>query len=832
MRRYVPSLITKFPEMPIILVGESLTHSGRTEAFSHRFAITRGTSLKDLFHGLTPAQRDAVEHIDGPLLILAGPGSGKTRVITHRIANMLRQGIPPRSILALTFTNKAAEEMRTRVDVLAPGQPVQVSTFHRFCARLLREFAALIGLRENYTIYDTSDSLQALRRAIDELQVDATHYTPQQIAAVISHAKNRLVTAEQYAARPGNPLASIVARVYPAYQARLLSSSAVDFDDLLVHTVTLLHEHPEIRAELDARYRYIMVDEYQDTNLAQYKIVRALSVDYPNLAVTGDPDQSIYGWRGANLSNILEFERDFPDVHIVRLEQNYRSTKRILSVAAQLITNNKRRKHKDLFTENQEGAPVRFVRYATQRTEADTIAARIAAEVRAGRRRPRDFAVFYRVNALSRVFEFALREQGIPYQIVNGLEFFQRKEIKDVLAYLLLINNPRDDVAFLRVVNTPARGIGKTTLERLARHANQYRMTLLDAARESGVVEGIKKKTALVVARFVAMIDRLVALAGGSVEEILGHVLAETGYREHLANSELEEDQERLANIEELLTAARQFDERQAGNSGLADFLEEASLTADTDAWDASVDRVTLMTMHASKGLEFPVVFIAAVEDGLIPHERSRNEADDLEEERRLLFVGITRAQQELHLSLAQSREFRGLRRMTIPSMFLFELPLDEIEQTEEAWMDPLSAVRNPATSDIDETSQVHPDEEDDLSFSFGALEEVAPDDHSAPQTVTPTSAVVARPVGPAWHGKTLQTAAELFSSDDPAPTGVAPDAFFQGMVVRHPEYGLGKVIALSGSGPRRTATVAFLAGAGQKKFVLSQSPLRPAKAT
>ncbi|MES1213075.1 MAG: UvrD-helicase domain-containing protein, partial [Singulisphaera sp.] len=282
--------------------------------------------MKDYLRQLTPAQREAVEHISGPLLILAGPGSGKTRVITHRIANMLREGIPPRSILALTFTNKAAEEMRSRIDLLAPGQPVQLSTFHRFCARLLREFAPLVGLRENYTIYDTSDTLQALRRTIDELQVDATHYTPQQIAAMISHAKNRLLTAEHYAARPGNPLGSIVARVYPAYQARLLASSAVDFDDLLSHTVTLLHEHPEIRAELDARYRYIMVDEYQDTNLAQYKIVRALSVDYPNLAVTGDPDQSIYGWRGANLNNILEFEKDFPDVQVVRLEQNYLST--------------------------------------------------------------------------------------------------------------------------------------------------------------------------------------------------------------------------------------------------------------------------------------------------------------------------------------------------------------------------------------------------------------------------------------------------------------------------------------------------------------------------
>jgi DNA helicase-2/ATP-dependent DNA helicase PcrA len=815
--------------------------------------------LKDLFQGLTPAQRAAVEHVDGPLLILAGPGSGKTRVVTHRIANLLRQGVSASRILALTFTNKAADEMRGRVERLAPGQPVRLSTFHRFCARLLREFAPLVGLRENYTIYDTSDSLQALRRVIDELNIDATHYTPQQIATAISGAKNRLVSAEQYAARPGSPLASIVARVFPAYQARLLASSAVDFDDLLIHAVTLLHEHPEVRSELDARFQYVMVDEYQDTNLAQYKIVRALSADFPNLAVTGDPDQSIYGWRGANLSNILEFEKDYPDVKVVRLEQNYRSTKRILSVAAQLITHNVRRKPKDLFTDNQEGAPVRFVRYATQRSEAETIAARIAGEIRAGRRRPRDFAIFYRVNALSRVLEFALREQGIPYQIVNGLEFFQRREIKDVLAYLLLLNNPRDDVAFLRVINTPVRGIGRTTIERLAERANQRGLTLLEAARESGLIPELKKK-AVVVARFVAMIDRLVALAGGSIEEILGHVLTETGYREQLATSESEEDQERLANIEELLTAARQFDERHAGDSQLSDFLEEASLTSDTDAWDADVDRVTLMTLHASKGLEFPVVHVVALEDGLIPHERSRNEADDLEEERRLLFVGITRAQQELHLSLAQSREFRGQRRMTIPSSFLFELPLDELDSSAEAWMDPLTDTGAVRAQDSHETD--HDEHPGDDSFDFGALADQGHIGEEAPPDVAP------RPVGPAWHGKSLRTAAELlgeagpntaidpstpsypdrasvaaagstasglntaaelFSELTPAPR-VSADDFYQGMLVRHPEYGLGKIVALSGGGPRRTATVAFASGVGQKKFVVGQSTLRPAK--
>ncbi|HVW38464.1 MAG TPA: UvrD-helicase domain-containing protein, partial [Pirellulales bacterium] len=445
--------------------------------------------MDELLENLTPAQQAAVEHIDGPLLILAGPGSGKTRVVTHRIAYLLRHGIPARQILALTFTNKAADEMKSRVERLAPGERVWIGTFHRFCARLLREYAPLVGLRENYTIYDTGDSLAALRRALDELNIDPGHFTPQQLAAGISWAKNNLISAEQYTARPGHPLGSVVAKVYPAYQRRLLNSSAVDFDDLLLHVALLLRSHPELRHTLDARYRYILVDEYQDTNLAQYAIVRALSVDYPNLSVTGDPDQSIYGWRGANLSNILEFEKDFPSVKVVRLEQNYRSTKRILSVAAELISHNKRRKEKGLFTENAEGRPVRFVSYPSGHDEAEHIAAQIAEAIRAGRRRPRDFAVFYRTNALSRGLEFALRSAGIPYQMVNGVEFYQRKEIKDVLGYLMLLANPRDDQAFLRVVNTPPRGIGKTTLQRLTSHADRKGLTLLEAARESGLIE-------------------------------------------------------------------------------------------------------------------------------------------------------------------------------------------------------------------------------------------------------------------------------------------------------------------------------------------------------
>ena len=395
--------------------------------------------------------------------------------------------------------------------------------------------------------------------------MDLTHTTPDRVHSAISWAKNNLISPEQYEPRRGSPLGQIVAQVYPAYQKQLLDSGAVDFDDLLLHVANLLRENPEIRRQLDQRYRYILVDEYQDTNLAQYTIVRAMSVDHPNLAVTGDPDQSIYGWRGANLNNILDFEHDYPNVKIVRLEQNYRSTKRILRVADQLISFNKRRKAKGLFTDNAEGKPVRLVFHPSQKDEAEQIAANIETEVRAGRRRPRDFAVFYRTNALSRSLEFALREFSIPYQMVNGLEFYQRKEIKDVLAYLHLLNNPRDSVAFTRIINTPPRGIGRGTIRELQDYADSRGTSLLGAAREAGLIDGLNKRAAVAVAKFVSMFDHLSLVATAPVEEIIGRVLAESGYHEFLKQSEDEDDQERLANIEELLTAAREFDETHRG---------------------------------------------------------------------------------------------------------------------------------------------------------------------------------------------------------------------------------------------------------------------------
>jgi DNA helicase II / ATP-dependent DNA helicase PcrA len=785
-----------------------------------------GRDMPVMLRGLTEAQREAVTHFEGPLLILAGPGSGKTRVVTHRVAWLLRQGVPGHQIVALTFTNKAADEMGRRIEHLAGDTSVWVGTFHRFCARTLRKYAPLVGIEPNYTIYDVEDSLRALRQALGRLHVDTEHYTPEAIAKAISWAKNNLILPERYEPRAGHALGVAVRDAYPAYQRQLVVSNAVDFDDLLLHVATILHDNPEIRAGLDERYRFILVDEYQDTNLAQYAIARAMSIDYPNLAVTGDPDQSIYGWRGANLNNILEFERDFPEVHVVRLEQNYRSTKRILSVAAALIARNVRRKEKALFTENGPGTPVRLVSYATQKDEAQAIAGQIAEQVRAGRRRPRDFAIFYRVNALTRAFEFALREQGVPYQVVNGLEFFQRKEIKDILAYLHLLNNPRDGVALLRVINTPARGIGKTTIDRIATYATNHGLALLDAARAADSIPAIGRRPAGLLRQFVALFDRLSAAVGGAVEEIVGLVLAETGYQRQLQQSDDEEDQQRLANIEELLTVARDFDERTGGSGGLEAFLEDTCLVSDTDAWETEADRVSLMTLHASKGLEFPVVYLTAVEEGLLPHERSREHPEQLEEERRLMFVGITRARQELQISTARYRDFRGQRKLTIPSSFLMELPRAEMEvdiaASEASDRVPLlrsSSAHQSASPSTACERAVAPDfvdqrvEMDEQQDWIEAREAVSAErDTAVQQWSTPCTV-------------RLTTAAAMAGGGQPALHG--PDDFRQGAWVFHPEHGLGQIIALSGGGASRKATVDFPSPVGRKKLVLSESPLQ-----
>jgi DNA helicase II / ATP-dependent DNA helicase PcrA len=784
---------------------------------------------------LTQAQREAVVHQSGPLLILAGPGSGKTRVVTHRIAHLLEQGVPPRQLLALTFTNKAADEMRSRLAKLAPEQPVWMGTFHRFCARLLRQYARLVGLQPNYSIYDTSDSKAALQRSIDAAQIVTSHVTVDQIASAISRLKNRLIFADRLDGLRGeSPRETLALRAYPVYQRHLQTANAVDFDDLLLHVARMLADYPELRGELDAQYRYVMVDEYQDTNYAQYTIARGLSIDHPNLAVTGDPDQSIYSWRGADIRNILDFEHDYPAAKIVRLEQNYRSTPEILRVADSLIRHNRHRKHKQLFTVRNSGAAVRLRMYESGRSEADHIADQIGSAIRSGTRRLCDFAIFYRVSWLSRTIEQALRSRVLPYQVARGVEFYQRKEIKDVLAYLHLINNPSHDVALQRVINYPTRGIGDKTIERLRSFADEKRMPLLEAARQAGMVPGIATRTASVIAKFVAMFDMLQLKAAAPVADLLVELLEVTGLKKHLEDSALDDiDDSPLANVQELVQGAEEYDHQHPHDGSLEGFLEDVALVSDTDAWEGAKERITLMTLHASKGLEFPCVFVIGVEQDILPHSRSKDDPSQFEEERRLLFVGITRAEDELQLSTSRRRSIHGSERPTAPSPFLFELPREEMDVTMAQEAHRFSDVadpgfdnpfidQEPADDDWDQSSTNSHDLADDIAqdveLNGGEARTKAPSRVRGKSSMPPSRA----PRKP-LSLQTLKTGAELAARPNAEPL---EPALAVGQRVAHPQHGVGRVEQVSGVGRGRRARVMFEGESSARTFVLAMAPL------
>ena len=724
-----------------------------------------------LLDDLTPAQREAVTHIEGPLLVLAGAGSGKTRVITRRIAYLMTQGVPAWHILAITFTNKAAGEMKDRVEGLVPGNRVWISTFHSLCVRLLRQYGEAVGVARDFTIYDKADRLKVIKEALAAEELDATHWTPALAEAVISRAKNDLLDPDAYAKKNTSWRDEALVRVYRRYEKLMGANHSLDFDDLLLRVACLLRDHPDTRTELDARFRFVLVDEYQDTNLAQYAIAHALSVDYPNLCATGDPDQSIYGWRGANLNNILEFEEDYANCRVVRLEQNYRSTKTILGVASALIKHNRARKSKALWTENDQGRPVEGVCVSDEKAEADEIASRIAALVQEGSRYG-DVAVFYRVNALTRVVETSLRREGVPYQIVSGVEFYQRKEIKDVLAYLRLIVNGRDNVSFTRIVNVPTRGIGSKTVERLGQWAERQGLALLDAARSADRCETLGNRPASLLRRFASLIDTLAESDEPTVEATMRLVLEETGYRDLLKQSKAAEDEERLANVEELVSAAADYDAAHPEGS-LQEFLQESSLVSEVDGWQDQQNCVSLMTLHSAKGLEFPVVIMMAMEEGLLPHERSQGDDEELEEERRLCFVGFTRAKQRLILTHARDRSFRGRSGRTVPSRFL-----TEIADAGVHWED----VAAPAES---------------IRFDFG---------------ITTPHAEPSHP---------LSCFDQEF--DDTKPV------LRVGMLVRHQTFGLGRIKQLDGFGDNAKATVQFNT-AGQKRLVLRHAKLEPAE--
>jgi DNA helicase II / ATP-dependent DNA helicase PcrA len=741
-------------------------------------------AVDSLLANLTDTQREAVMHLDGPLLVLAGPGSGKTRVITSRIGWLLTQGVRPSSILAITFTNKAAGEMKRRVEDILQRHGVWISTFHSFGVRFLRQYGDRLGFDRNFTIYDQADRLRVVKSALDAANIDNVRFSPESIQGAISKAKNQLLLPDQYAYTAKDFFTTVVARVYAVYEKKLRDANAFDFDDLLLIPALALKNDAELRGELDARFRYVLIDEYQDTNKAQYEIARGLSRDNPNICVVGDPDQSIYKWRGSDIKNILDFERDFPNARVIRLEENFRSTKSILAAADALIAHNVHRKPKKLITQNPTGEPVKTLLFETGVHEAEQVAERIRQDVEAGKRRWRDFAILLRVNALSRGMETAFIQKRIPYQIVRGLTFFERKENKDILAYLRLLLNPRDDVSFLRSVNEPARGVGKTSLEHLQKHAEPRELSLLAAAAQVDKIPAIRGKAAMGLKSFVAIIMELRQKLEGTPDEVIRAVLDRTGYLRALQESHEEEDQERVANVQELITAAHQFHQEDNSRT-LADFLENITLASDVDGWDDQQDCVSVMTLHAAKGLEFPVIYMIAVENGILPHERSLMNNEDMEEERRLAFVGMTRAQDELYLSFCRLREFRGQTLYAIPSPFLEELPADvgqeDLSSSGAAGHRAMDVWRSGTTS----ASRGW--------YETGVFE-------SKPKKAEPEAAT---------------------ATVDAAP----PTTYNEGMLVQHDAYGVGKIMSVSGHGALKKVKIRFAKG-GERTFIAEKAKL------
>jgi ATP-dependent DNA helicase UvrD/PcrA len=632
-----------------------------------------------LLESLNPTQLDAVEHTEGPLLILAGAGSGKTRVLTHRIAYILDQGLAaPEEVLAITFTNKAAGEMKDRVALLVgpDSRKMWVSTFHAFCARILRVHAEKLGYKREFTIYDGADQVRLVKRSIVELGKDPKRFNPRSFAAQISAAKNILATPDDYLRSTEGYIAENVAEVYDLYQRRLYENNAMDFDDLIMQTVALLEVFPEVRERYQTRFKYIHVDEYQDTNHAQYRLVNILAAAHRNLCVVGDDDQSVYSWRGADIRNILDFERDYPEAKVVKLERNYRSTQTILDAANAVVANNASRKPKELWTAGPQGERIRIFTASDEYAEARFVVSEIERLIDAGAR-PADVSVFYRTNAQSRALEDVLVREGVPYQVVGGVRFYERAEIKDAMAYLAVISNPSDSGALERIINVPKRGLGATSVARLQEHARRSGVSLYDAlagadaGADAADLTGAAKKACRAVRDLFE--GWRVAAQEVLPAELIGAVLDESGYRAELVAENTVESESRLENLEELINAAREY-ERVEPEPTLAGFLQEQALYSEQDALSGEGGRVALMTLHNAKGLEFDHVFVVGMEEGTFPHARSLDE-QNLEEERRLAYVGITRARRSLTLTYAKLRSSWGEREYQLPSRFLSEIP-------------------------------------------------------------------------------------------------------------------------------------------------------------
>ncbi|MBI4295261.1 MAG: UvrD-helicase domain-containing protein [Chloroflexi bacterium] len=646
--------------------------------------MTQGFVL-DILDGLNPAQRQAVETVEGPLLILAGPGSGKTRVIVHRIAYLVKVWqVNPARIMAVTFTNKAAREMAERLHQLLgeSARRLSLGTFHALGARILRQDGSAIGIEPHFVIYDDDDSLNLVKASLQDVGLDPKRYPPRAVQSAISSAKSRLLEPQDCAQQQASYFDEVVYRVYERYQQLLTQNQALDFDDLLMKVVQLFRLHPEVLDRYQSRYLHILVDEFQDTNIAQYMIARQLAGKYRNICVVGDPDQSIYSWRSADLRNILSFERDYPDARVVYLEQNYRSTKVILELAQHVIASNRNRKEKGLWTENESGVPATVVETYTEQEEAQFIVNEVERLTKRGLARAGDCAVMYRTNAQSRVIEEAFIRYGLPYRLVGGTRFYERREVKDVIAYLRLIHNPYDSVSLDRILNVPGRGIGQRTQAELRTWARSLGVpvyTALQMLAEQGRNGGDAPQPPLTSRTTRALLDFLVLLNAlihdseqEAVPRLLDILLEKTGYRDYILQDE--DGEERWDNILELRTVAHEYQDLEP-RASLSSFLEGVALVSDVDELDEKLDAVTLITLHQAKGLEFPVVFICGMEEGLLPHYRSLDDPSQMEEERRLCYVGITRAKQRLYLTRAFRRSLMGSSTVNPPSRFLKDLP-------------------------------------------------------------------------------------------------------------------------------------------------------------
>lgn len=641
-----------------------------------------------LLEGLNPEQKEAVKATDGPLLIMAGAGSGKTRVLTHRVAYlMVEKGVNPYNILAITFTNKAAREMKERISSIMSGaaDDVWISTFHSMCVRILRRDIDRLGYSRNFTILDTTDQLSVIKNILKAKNIDPKKFEPRAILGAISSAKNELVTTEEYAKQAAGYYAQVISDVYTEYQRRLRRNNSLDFDDLIMVTIQLFDRVPEVLEFYQRKFQYIHVDEYQDTNRAQYMLVKLLAARLKNLCVVGDSDQSIYRWRGADIANILSFEKDYPNAQVIVLEQNYRSTKRILEAANEVIKNNSNRKPKNLWTDNIPGEKITYYRADGEQTESQFVAGKIQEMLRNGKRKLSDFAVLYRTNAQSRVIEEVLLKSNIEYNIIGGTKFYDRKEIKDLLAYLRLIANPDDDISLQRAINVPKRGIGATSMDKIARYAQEHDLSLFDAISEIDFI-GLSGRTANSAAKFHALIRNYTQMQEYlSVTELVEEVIEKSGYKEMLIAEKSLEAESRLENINEFLSVTKSFEESNDDKSLIA-FLTDLALVADIDKLDEDGtpgEAITLMTLHAAKGLEFPVVFLIGLEEGVFPHSRSLMEEEEMEEERRLAYVGITRAEEELFITNAQTRTLFGRTNMNPVSRFIAEIPEELLEDVQ-----------------------------------------------------------------------------------------------------------------------------------------------------